>query len=129
MTAATDVAHVPGDPRPRIVEDSGRWMVAGARCVACGHALVRPVPRCIRCRGRVEPERFRSEGRIWATTVVHVAAEPGGEAPYRLAYVDLDAGPRVLLRLEPADVPAAIGDRVRLTAPSAAGNPAGEIVG
>ena len=124
-------AHAPGrlaDPRPVVVEEDGRHVLAGARCVACGHALARPAPRCTRCRGPVEPERFGPEGRIWATTVVHIPSEPGGEAPYALGYVDLDAGPRLLLRLHTPTRAAAIGDRVRLTAPTPAGNPAGEVL-
>ena len=129
MTATeTDAARRGADPRPVVVEVGGRHLLAGARCVACGHALARVVPRCSRCRGPVEAERFGPEGSIWATTVVHIAAEPGGEAPYALAYVDLDGGPRVLLHLDTGGARAGIGDRVRLSAPTPTGNAAGELV-
>jgi uncharacterized OB-fold protein len=126
--AATPVAQGLADPRPAVVDDGGRHVLAGACCAACGHALARVVPRCSRCRGPVEPARFGPEGTIWATTVVHIAARPGGEAPYTLAYVDLDDGPRLLLRLDVGAARAAIGDRVRLTAPTAEGNAAGELL-
>ena len=123
MTATATETRAP-DPRPAIVEDGGRHLLAGGRCTACGHALLRAVPRCSRCRGTVEPARYGPEGRIWATTVVHI----GDDAPYALAYVDLDAGPRVLLRLRTGGAPAAIGDRVRLAAPTASGSATGEVV-
>ncbi len=126
--AATPVAQGLADPRPAVVDDGGRHLLAGARCVACGHALPRVVPRCSRCRGPVEPTRFGPEGTIWATTVVHIAAKPGGDAPYTLAYVDLDDGPRLLLRLDVGAGRAGIGDRVRLTASTAEGNAAGELL-
>jgi uncharacterized OB-fold protein len=127
--AATDARRRAADPRPLVVEAGGAHLLAGASCVACGHALARAAPRCSRCRGPVEPARFGPDGSIWATTVVHVAAEPGDELPYTLAYVDLDDGPRILLRLDTGTDRAAIGDRVRLTAPTPAGNPAGELIG
>ena len=128
MTAAPEAPGRSADPRPAVVEDGGRHLIAGARCVACGHALARAVPRCSRCRGPVEPKRFGPDGVIWATTVVHIPAEPGGEAPYALAYVDLDAGPRVLLRLETGGARATIGDRVRLAPPTTSGSAAAELV-
>jgi uncharacterized OB-fold protein len=126
--AATDAPGRSADPRPVVVEYGGRHLLAGARCVACGHALARVVPRCSRCRGPVQPERFGPDGVIWATTVVHIPAAPGDQTPYTLAYVDLDAGPRVLLRLETGGARATIGDRVSLTAPTASGSAAGELV-
>lgn len=129
MTVATaDATRRGADPRPVVVQEGGRHLVAGARCVACGHALARATPRCTRCRGPLQAERFGPEGVIWAATVVHIAAEPGGEVPYALAYVDLDAGPRLLVRLGTGGRRPAIGDRVRLTAPTPDGNAAGELV-
>ena len=125
---ATEASRSAADPRPVVVAHGGRHLLAGARCASCGHALARVAPRCSRCRGPVQPARFGPEGTIWATTVVHIAAEPGGEAPYALAYVDLDGGPRVLLHLDTGGARAGIGDRVRLSAPTPTGNAAGELV-
>jgi uncharacterized OB-fold protein len=112
------------DPRPVIVEQGGGHALAGGRCRACGHALARRVPRCPWCRGEVAAERFGPGGAVWAVTVLHV---PAGDrdAPYTLAYVDLDDGPRLLVHLSE---PAAIGARVRLAAPTAAGDPAAEVL-
>ena len=65
---------------------------------------------------------------MWAVTVVHVPAREGDEVPYTLAFVDLDAGPRLLARLDETLAPARVGARVRLTSSSAAGDPVAEVV-
>jgi uncharacterized protein len=124
-----DVAPAPAaDPRPVVVEEQGRHLLAGGRCLPGGHALGRPLPRCPRCRGEVAPARFGPDGAVWAVTVVHVPAQEGDEVPYTLAYVDLDAGPRLLVRLDESLAPARVGARVRLTASSPAGDPAAEML-
>jgi len=123
MTVTDDLRIAP-DPRPRIVQDGGRYMLAGGRCTACGHALLRVFARCPRCRGEVVAERFGPDGSVWAVTILHVAPA-GREAPYALAYLDLDDGPRVLVHLSEA---APIGTRARLTEPTGAGDPAAEVL-
>jgi uncharacterized OB-fold protein len=115
------------DPRPHIVAEGGAYYVAGGRCIANGHPLMRLFDRCPRCRGEVEAARFGPAGTIWATTRVHIPAFPGDAVPYVLAYVDLDEGPRVLLRLTNTPDGAAVGDRVRLGAQTDAGNPTGTV--
>lgn len=112
------------DPRPAIVEDGERHLLLGARCRGCGHAVARRAPRCPWCRGELADERFGPDGSVWAVTVLHVAAGER-DAPYVLAYVDLDDGPRVLLHLSER---AAIGARVRLAEPTATGDPAADVL-
>ncbi len=112
------------DPRPVVVAEGASHLLAGARCDACGHALVRMLPRCPRCGATVSVTRFGPEGEIWAVTVLHVAPA-GRHAPYTLAYVDLDDGPRLLAHVTG---PTAIGSRVRLTASTADGDPAVEAI-
>jgi uncharacterized OB-fold protein len=114
------------DPRPAVVLHDGAFVLDGGRCTRCEHPLAFALPLCPRCRGRVNSERFGPEGTIWSFTVVHVPTRPGGETPYTLGYVDLDGGPRLLVRLD--RVPAGVGTRVRLSAPSAEGNPAAEVL-
>jgi|ERR1700722_12937252 uncharacterized OB-fold protein len=115
------------DPRPRIVAEGSAYYVAGGRCTANRHPLIQHFARCPRCRGEVEAARFGPTGTIWATTRVHVPAFAGDEVPYVLAYVDLDEGPRVLLRLTNTPDGAAVGDRVRLGVQTDAGNPTGTV--
>jgi len=124
MTSAT---KVPADPRPRIVAEGGAQLLAGGRCRRCGHALVRVFPRCPRCRGEIEPASFGPEGEIWSFTVIHIPPGPGADAPYALAYVDLDDGPRVLVRTDP-EAPLQVGARARLGALSDAGDPTAEVI-
>jgi len=123
MTAA-QAPRLLGDPRPVIVESGDQYALAGGRCQDCGHALTRLLPRCPWCRGQVRAERFGPEGYVWAVTVLHI---PAGDrdAPYTLGYVDLDDGPRLLVHLTER---ATIGARVRLAKPTAAGDPAAEVL-
>jgi hypothetical protein len=62
---------------------------------------------------------------VWSTTRIHIAH---GErtAPYTLAYVDLDDGPRVLAHVVTG--PVAIGDPVRLQERTRLGDPQVEVI-
>ncbi len=108
------------DPRPRI--EGGTLM--GARCSACGHAHSIRFRRCTKCgAGELVQARYGPEGTVWATTTLHVASG-GREAPYTLAYVDLDDGPRLLAHVE--DGPALalqVAERVRLAGLTGHGDP------
>lgn len=108
-----------GDPRPTIVREGSDHYLAGGICRG-GHPLPHRFPRCPRCGSEVEARRFGPEGSVWSFTTVHVEGGGDGPPPYTLAYVDLDAGPRVLLRIsgEPG-----VGARVRLSQSSPGGNP------
>lgn len=71
-------------------------------------------PSCPRCGGATAPAEFGPGGTVWSATVVRVAVA-GHTPPYALAYVDLDAGPRVLAHVAgPAGTAPPIGSRVRL---------------
>jgi len=118
----------PHDPRPEVVEEGGLARLCGSRCTACGHVLAFRAPRCPVCRGALEEARFGPEGKVWSATVVRVPV-PGREPPYGLAYVDLDAGPRVLAHYAPpGDRALRVGARVRLRGSTPQGDPAVEEV-
>ena len=60
------------------------------------------------------PAAFGPAGTVWASTVVRVAL-PERAAPYGLAYVDLDDGPRVLATVDGStQAPIQVGSRVVL---------------
>lgn len=85
--------------------------VLGGRCERCGYSTAPATPRCPGCGGATTTARFSARGTVWASTVVHI---PVGDrqAPFGLAYVDIDGGPRVLaLTGDPASP---IGASVRL---------------
>ena len=80
------------------------------RCRACGDAYFPPQPWCPHCASD-EVEVFRASGRgtLYSYVVNHRPA-PGFEAPYVLAVVELEEGPRLLTNLvgvepDPAALP------------------------
>lgn len=114
------------DPRPKVVPQADGAAVLGVRCTDCGYPVAFERPACPVCSGPVAESRFGPGGTVYAATVVRI---PVGDrtAPYALAYVDLDDGPRVLAATPPAagdetsGVP--VGSRVRLVGVSEAGDP------
>jgi uncharacterized protein len=98
------------DPRP-VLQDGA---VLGCRCTVCRYPVAQlGIPWCPVCYSPVAPDRFAVSGAVWSSTVVAIrvgALRP----PFGLAYLDLDDGPRILVRLaEPAVVP--IGTRLIIT--------------
>ena len=118
MTGAAPTA----DPRPRIVTEGGDIHVAGARCERCGYRLAVDVGGCPSCGGALRDARYGPHGTVWAVTGVHVAVQDR-TVPYRLAYVDLDDGPRILAHVVDGAGPTAVGDPVTLTGTTAEGDP------
>ncbi|WP_288336974.1 Zn-ribbon domain-containing OB-fold protein [uncultured Gordonia sp.] len=95
------------ESRPQVVDG----LLRGARCTVCRHALSQAdVPWCPACFGPIEPAGFTPVGTVWAATTVRI---PVGRwsAPFGLAYVDVDDGPRVLVHVAADPAPHA-GDRV-----------------
>ncbi|MCF7553309.1 Zn-ribbon domain-containing OB-fold protein [Pseudonocardia sp. WMMC193] len=92
----------------RLIEDA----VEGSSCPRCGYACAPAIPRCPACGGTAVAARFDPTGRVWSATDVALSVAAFG--PGTLSYVDLDGGPRVLVR--GTRPPAAPGTRVRLVA-------------
>lgn len=112
----------PVDPRPQVIDLDGEFVLAGWRCSRCHRARATPAPWCPVCRAALEPENFGPLGTVWSSTMVHLDLS-GLEAPYGLAYVDLDQGPRVLVHVDDAGEPVAVGARVRLSSTTERGDP------
>jgi uncharacterized OB-fold protein len=107
------------DPRPRVVGSE----LHGARCETCGYRLAVEAPRCPACGGNVVPAEFGPGGTVWSSTAVRITVQER-PAPYVLAYVDLDDGPRILAHVDGADEPLHAGDRVVLSGSTPDGDPA-----
>lgn len=98
------------DPRPVLDGDA----VLGVRCGTCRYPVAQTgVPWCPACYDPVALARFAAAGTVWSSTVITIPVGPL-RPPFSLAYLDLDDGPRILVRLaEPGVVP--IGTRLRIT--------------
>ena len=85
------------------------------RCDACGHVIWYPRSICPDCHS-TETSWFEASGNgeIYTFTVNRKGDGPWKEAaPYVLAYVELDEGPRVMTNIVDCDVDTvAIGQRV-----------------
>ena len=89
----------PADPRP-VVEDG---LVLGVRCSRCNHPMAPATALCTRCAGPVARAVFGPTGQVWSSTVVRIGVGER-QAPYTLALVDLDQGPRILAHLTATEV-------------------------
>jgi uncharacterized OB-fold protein len=67
-------------------------------CDACGHPIWYPRAWCPVCQGdAVTWTALSGRGTVYARTILHKAMGPWGRAaPFVIAYVELEEGPRVL---------------------------------
>jgi hypothetical protein len=111
------------DVRPRVVRRDDAWVLAGFTCQECGYRLAVAAPWCPVCHGALEDAEFGPGGTVWGSTILRVPVG-GFDPPRGLAYVDLDAGPRLICQIaEMSEVALPVGSRVALTGPSPEGNP------
>ena len=69
------------------------------RCRECGYAYYYPRPFCPTCLSvSVEWEEASGKGKLYSFVINHRAA-PGFVAPYVIAVVELDEGPRMMTNL------------------------------
>ena len=102
------------DPRPRLAPDHSRGQLRGWRCADCGVARAVDAPWCPDCTGELVVTDFGPGGTVWSSTVVHLDIA-GIAAPYGLAYVDLDDGPRFLAHVDGSKEPLVVGSRVTIS--------------
>ncbi len=94
-----------------------RYLLIGTRCATCGNAFYPPRTICPNCRGsgKVTEEQLSGRGEVVTYTVVRVAPEGfEKEAPYVVAIVELEEGPRITSQIvdcDPDEIK--IGTRVR----------------
>lgn len=122
MTDTTEASALPApEPYPN-PEDSPFWEatlrdeLVLPRCRACSTVIWYPRSFCSAC-GTTDIEWFKASGRgtVYACTSVHRAQGPWrAAAPYVIAYVELEEGPRILtnvIGVDPASVE--VGQAVR----------------
>ncbi len=81
-----------------------RYAMKGVKCGNCGSVLFPSRTLCPKCRhasyGKLTPFKLSGKGAVEAVTTVH--APPAGfelQAPYLLALVRLEEGPRVTAQI------------------------------
>lgn len=103
-----------------MLNEKGR--VIGKQCVACEHPTVQAAHRCPVCGGELASVAFGPTGTVWSSTVVRIPI-PGRVPPFRLAYVDLDDGPRILAHAPGSTAaPLVVGARVNVVTVSSLGD-------
>ncbi|HZT65310.1 MAG TPA: Zn-ribbon domain-containing OB-fold protein [Acidimicrobiales bacterium] len=117
------------EPRPTVEnhpywEGTAQGRLVLPRCTACGTVIWYPRAFCSSCRG-TDVEWFEASGRgtIYSFTISHRGQGPWRDvAPYVVAYVELEEGPRVLTNVVGCDP-----DEVKVAQPvEAVFEPAGE---
>jgi uncharacterized OB-fold protein len=94
------------------IDGSGGATLIGGRCPDCGTETFPRAPVCASCMSEaIRPQAMPREGRLYAFSVVHVAARKW-KKPMRIGYVDLPNGARVFTHLEGTEL--AIGDEVEV---------------
>jgi uncharacterized OB-fold protein len=97
----TDAAARPL-PQPDVLtrpfwEACRRHELEVSACSTCGHLFLPPGPRCPRCWStQLAPRTVSGEGRVYSFAVYRRSYHPALPAPYVVALVELDEGPRLI---------------------------------
>jgi uncharacterized OB-fold protein len=119
------MATMPRNYLPAITAENEFFWHAGeqgvlrfVRCQACGRYVHPPLPICPACKCRdVHDEAVSGRGTVLSYTINHQVWEPGLEAPYVIAIVEMDeqSGLRLTTNIVNCDIrTVAIGMRVRV---------------
>jgi len=89
-----------------------RYNLIGNQCGACNTIYFPPREACPQCRRKsmdnMKPIKLKGKGKVITYSIIHVAPECfEGQAPYPIAIVELEEGPRVTAQLvdcDPEDV-------------------------
>ena len=119
------MGSMPRNHLPALTAENAFFWRAGAqgilkfmRCQACAHYIHPPLPICPVCKSReVRAEAVSGRGTVLTATINHQVWEPGLEAPYVLAIVEMDeqSGLRLTTNIVNCDIKTvAIGMRVRV---------------
>jgi uncharacterized OB-fold protein len=103
-----------GDPLSQAFwEAASRRELVVQRCAVCASYQFYPRPMCLGCGATsLEWRPVTGGATVYAATTVRLQIDPGLPAPYVVALVDLDEGPRLLTNI---DGEVSIGDRVQVT--------------
>ena len=91
-------------------ENCHKGRLTASKCGGCGHAFLPPARLCPKClSGEVAMAPMSGRAKVYSFIVVHRPQHPAffEEAPYLVAIVELEEGPRMHTRLtgvDPKDV-------------------------
>jgi uncharacterized OB-fold protein len=108
------VSEAFGDPTTApFWEGARRNRLLIQRCRSCGRHQFYPRPFCIRCNaGQMDWVEAKGTGAVYSMSTVHVPPSPDFEAPYVVAIVELDEGPKLMTNI--VNGVCGIGDPVRV---------------
>jgi len=98
-----------------------RYNLIGNQCGACDRIYFPPRESCPYCRrksmGNMKEIKLGSKGKVVTYTIIYVAPEPfERQAPYPIAIIELDEGPRVTAQIVDCELEdVKIGMRVQST--------------
>jgi uncharacterized OB-fold protein len=98
-----------------------RYNLIGNQCEVCETLFFPPRESCPTCRrksvGKMKNKKLIGKGKIITYSIVHVAPEQfKGQAPYPIAIIELDEGPRLTSQIVDCDLnDIKIGMRVEAT--------------
>ncbi len=97
-------------------EVSGRWVLVGCRCEACGKTFFPKKEVCLNCFSRdLKRINLSRQGKLYSFTIVHM---PSGhfEPPYAIGWIELPEGIRIFSQLRHwQEQPLKIGMDMELT--------------
>lgn len=92
----------PPQPRPEALtaafwDACRRGALEVSACEDCGHLFLPPGPRCPACwSARLAARPVSGRGRVFSFAVYRRTYHPGMPAPYVVALIELDEGPRLV---------------------------------
>lgn len=98
-----------------------RYNLIGNQCGACNRIYFPPRESCPYCRrksmDKMKNVKLSGKGKIVTYSIIHVAPEQfEGQAPYPIAVIKLDEGPRITAQIVDCDIDdVKIGMRVQST--------------
>jgi len=99
MKDQTRPLPVPTPETVHFLEGTRRGELQLQRCVHCDHAYFPPRPFCPKCSG-TDVETFAASGRASLYSyVISQRSIPGFDAPYAIAVVQLEEGPRMMTNI------------------------------
>lgn len=82
-------------------------------CTQCQFRSTSPTTPCPLCGEVTEQRQVSTVGTVWSHTLVHLPHGANANG-YRLVYVDLDGGPRILCQKAAEEPTVRVNERVRI---------------